>query len=310
MIAIDHGNRNIKTNNHVFPASYIESGYLPSIGGDTLTYKGKDYILVDKRMPQKNDKTKDESYFILTLFAIGKEFASATDSDYKGECIDIELLAGLPPLHCKELGARHKEYYKGQDEYIHFEFNKIPFSIHIKHVYIYPQAFAAAVTIHEKIKMSKIINIIDIGGYTVDLLQLTDFKPDMTLCTSLYSGVNLLFQQINEVSRSKGMKNIPDNVIEGILLDDMAIVFDASKERIKLVRENTARFVNELIPQISQAGMDLMENKTIFIGGGSSLLKSYIQKTNMVSKPLFIDNVCANVEGYQILYKNQKTKEV
>jgi len=300
IIAIDLGNRNIKTQNHVFSASYIESGHLPNMGGDVVTYKGKDYTLVDKRMPQQNDKTKDESYFILTLFAIGKEFATA--SYPKDEQIEIELLAGLPPLHCKELGARHREYYKGADERIDFEFNNVPFSVHIKDVSIYPQAFAAAVTIHDEVSMYKIINIVDVGGYTVDLLQLTDFKPDMTLCTSLYSGVNLLFQQINKMYRSKGMDDIPDNIIEGILLNDMSIILDTSKERIDLVRENTARFVKELLAKISQTGMNLVENRTVFVGGGSLLLKEYIKMSNAVSKPFFIDNVHANVEGYGILY--------
>ena len=112
VIAIDHGNRNIKTQNHVFPASYIESGHLPSMGNDTLTYNGKEYTLVDKRMPHKNDKTTDECYFILTLFAVGKELAYNIDYCPKEERIEVELLAGLPPLHCKEMGARHEAYYR------------------------------------------------------------------------------------------------------------------------------------------------------------------------------------------------------
>jgi len=89
------------------------------------------------------------------------------------------------------LGARHREYYKGADERIDFESNNVPFSISIKDVSIYPQAFAAAVTIHDEVSMYKIINIVYVGGYTVDLLQLTDFKPDMTLCTCLLMGLRV-----------------------------------------------------------------------------------------------------------------------
>ena len=73
VIAVDHGNRNIKTPGRVFASAYRESGYLPSIGADVLTYGGKEYTLVDQRMAQKNDKTCDDDYFILTLFAIGGE---------------------------------------------------------------------------------------------------------------------------------------------------------------------------------------------------------------------------------------------
>ena len=79
VISIDHGNRHIKTISHVFPASFVESSHLPSFDGCTIDYEGKQYTLADQRMPQKNDKTKDEYYFILTLFAIGKELASDMD---------------------------------------------------------------------------------------------------------------------------------------------------------------------------------------------------------------------------------------
>jgi len=57
---------------------------------------------------------------------------------------------------------------------------------------------------------------------------------------------------------------------------------------------------------LRRIGMDLEENRTIFIGGGSILLKSYIEMVDIVSKSLFIDNVHANVESYGILYDNQK----
>ena len=58
---------------------------------------------------------------------------------------------------------------------------------------MYPQAYAATFTIYEKVKDSYQVNIVDIGGFTVDCLQLTDFRPDMDFCDSIPYGVNLLF---------------------------------------------------------------------------------------------------------------------
>ena len=84
------------------------------------------------------------------------------------------------------------------------------------------------------------------------------------------------------------------------------IVHESSQERVALVRESATGFANELLAKISQTGMDLKESKTIFIGGGSALLKSNIEMTEVVSKPLFIENVFANVEGYKILHENKK----
>ena len=43
------------------------------------------------------DKTADERYFILTLFAVAFELAG---TDYrKDEIVDVQLAVGLPPAH-------------------------------------------------------------------------------------------------------------------------------------------------------------------------------------------------------------------
>ena len=46
IIALDHGNSRMKSEWQVFPSSYIESGYLPSISGDVLKYNDKVNALV------------------------------------------------------------------------------------------------------------------------------------------------------------------------------------------------------------------------------------------------------------------------
>ena len=105
IIAVDHGNSRIKTQNHVFPSSYRESGHLPTLGADVVNYMGKEYVLTNRRMPQKNDKTEDISYFILTLSAIGKEITGAANLSpgaLHGRPVEVVLLIGLPPLNCKE----------------------------------------------------------------------------------------------------------------------------------------------------------------------------------------------------------------
>jgi len=307
VINVDHGNRNVKTNNHAFPASFMESGHLPSMDADTLVFKGKEYVLVDRRMPQKTDKTVDEDYFILTLLAIGKEIMSDTDihsGTQSGELVDVVLLVGLPPLHCKEFSTKFSRYFK-RDKTISFSYNGLHIAINIVDVHVFPQAYSAAITILERIKDMHTVNIVDIGGYTVDLLQLTNMRPNMSLCTSLYFGANMLFQKINEQVRAKGANNIPDAVIEGILMEDKKVLHDSTHERITLVLSCAEAFVRDMLLEVSQTGIELTENRTVFVGGGSILLKVYIEKTGMVAKPLFVDNVHANAEGYLLLYQNR-----
>ena len=79
IVSIDHGNRLTKSELNVIPSAFMESDYLPSIGGDVLKYNGKVYTLVDQSLPVLNDKTEDERYFILSLFALGKELVQDAD---------------------------------------------------------------------------------------------------------------------------------------------------------------------------------------------------------------------------------------
>ena len=71
IISIDTGNRLMKSISHVFPSSYMESKYLPTISEDVLKYRGNTYALVDQNLPVLNDKTESERYFVLSLFAKG-----------------------------------------------------------------------------------------------------------------------------------------------------------------------------------------------------------------------------------------------
>ena len=73
LIAVDHGNKQIKTvHAPPFTSGLIQSD-TPGFGTDALAYRGKYYTLTDQRIPYRRDKTEDERFFILTLFAIAHE---------------------------------------------------------------------------------------------------------------------------------------------------------------------------------------------------------------------------------------------
>ena len=133
-ISIDHGNRLMKTIGQTFPSSFVESKYLPSIGGDVLSYEGKAYTLVDQCLPVLNDKTEDERYFILTLIAIGKELAadvalmrSLKPNDY----VKVKLLIGLPLQHYEAYRKKFEQYFIKRNGIIRFKLNGKSYSIRI-----------------------------------------------------------------------------------------------------------------------------------------------------------------------------------
>ena len=96
LIAIDHGNYAVKTENHSFVAGLAEHTVKPPLTDEILEYDGKYWTLSGKRLSYMKDKTNDERYFILTLIAIAKELETAgRNMPFE----QIQLAVGLPPEH-------------------------------------------------------------------------------------------------------------------------------------------------------------------------------------------------------------------
>ena len=97
LISIDHGNKQIKTIHHAPFTSGLVSSRTEPFNGETLQYQGIYYALSNQRIPYRRDKTDDDRFFVLTLFAIAYELQPAA-INYAG-IIRIQLAVGLPPAH-------------------------------------------------------------------------------------------------------------------------------------------------------------------------------------------------------------------
>ena len=160
-IAIDHGNKQIKLpGDRVFTSGLRESSTPPPFGEDVLKYKGKYYTISDKRIPFMRDKSVDDHFYILTLFAIAFEIEDM--GRLQSSIMPIQLLVGLPPTHYGAQYERFEQYFKrGIEE---FEFHEKTFRIDVTEVTAYPQAFAAAMPVYGQINTLSKMVVVDIGG--------------------------------------------------------------------------------------------------------------------------------------------------
>ena len=62
LISIDHGNKQIKTPNHIFTSGLYESSNRPAFGDEILYHKGKYYALSEDRIPYMRDKTTTDQF--------------------------------------------------------------------------------------------------------------------------------------------------------------------------------------------------------------------------------------------------------
>lgn len=72
LIPSDHGNKQIKTKHSIFTSGLTKSDSCPAFG-ETVLYDGSYYVLSNKRILHMWDKTADDHFFVLAMFAIAKE---------------------------------------------------------------------------------------------------------------------------------------------------------------------------------------------------------------------------------------------
>jgi len=294
LIAIDHGNFAIKTVNHSFVSGLSEHTVKPPMTDEILEYGGKYWTLSGRRLNYMRDKTQDERYFVLTLFAIAKEL------EEKGgyQLVErIQLAVGLPPEHYGVLKERFARYFK-RDNVIRFVYRDKPYSILIDRVLVFPQAYAAVVPQSSQVIHTLRIFVVDIGGYTTDVLLLKNGKPDLQFCRSLETGI---ITMNNEIIRKVGALHdmrIEDEHISAVLWGKETILPEDVKETI---RGATKLHAQDILNQLRELQVDLRSNPAIFIGGGSILLRPYLESSPLVAKASFVDSPNANAIGYEML---------
>ena len=298
LIAIDHGNHACKSVHFNFVSGLAQHSVRPPMADEVLEYNGEFWTLSGQRLPYRRDKTRDESFFILTLFAIAKElaFAGPLPSAEK-----IDLAVGLPPEHYGLLKDKFRDYFK-HNQSVQFIYNDKPITIMIRDVFVYPQAFAAIAPQKSQLKHHLRLFLVDIGGYTTDVLLLRQGKPDMQFCRSLETGV---ITMNNDIIRRVGALHdmqIEDEHISAVLAGKETILPEEVKDTI---RKSAEQHAINILNQLRELKVDLRSNPAVFIGGGSALFRDYLEKSPLVASATFVESVNANAIGYQAMAEGQ-----
>ena len=298
LIAIDHGNHACKSVHFNFVSGLAQHSVRPPMADEVLEYNGEFWTLSGQRLPYRRDKTRDESFFILTLFAIAKELAFAGPLPFAEK---IDLAVGLPPEHYGLLKDKFRDYFK-RNQSVQFIYNDKPITIMIRDVFVYPQAFAAIAPQKSQLKHHLRLFLVDIGGYTTDVLLLRQGKPDMQFCRSLETGV---ITMNNDIIRRVGALHdmqIEDEHISAVLAGKETILPEEVKDTI---RKSAEQHAINILNQLRELKVDLRSNPAVFIGGGSALFREYLEKSPLVASATFVESVNANAIGYQAMAEGQ-----
>lgn len=283
IFGIDHGNGNMKGENVCFPCGLVRYVSEPGrfMNEDILEYQGTYYTLSDTKMPFKADKTVDDDYFILTLYALAME-ARNKGITLTGK--DVVLGVGLPPADYGQQATSFKKYFLDHAKHgISFKMNGKSVNFYLKDVFVSPQNFAAVMCFKASLlKKYRTVNCIDIGDGTVDLLVIRNGKPDLSVRVSDRSGMAVLRSEIsNAIQQNYGI-HLDSSDVEQVLMQEETILdllvsalrYVDEDFQLRIVGNGTDKEIEELKTRIKNANL---LGKVEFCGfkQGKDLLEEY-----------------------------------
>lgn len=295
VIGVDTGNRCIKTKNTVFVAGIRSSIAPPVANRSVIQYGGKYWALTTERINYLRDKTETDDYFILTLFAIMQELEARGRHAKKDAPVPVRLGIGLPPAHIAALKDRFIKYFSRGT--VSFRYNNKPVAIRITEVSLFAQGYAAIYTLPKEIRKSPHAYIVDIGGYTTDVMSLEYGALDPKMCVSLDFGIIGLYSLVQTEIHSATGHMPSEDMIDELLAGNGNIRM--STEMRNIASEIAQDYTTKLFRKLSEMGVDLTLSQAICVGGGSARLRPFIEKYSLVSAPYIFDDIHANAVGYE-----------
>jgi len=299
IIGVDTGNRCMKTRNAIFVAGIKQFNVPPAVMQDVITFNGKYYMLSSERVAYLQDKTQTEEYFVMTLFAIMKELKARGIMPQKGNPVPIHLGIGLPPSHVVRLRDRFIEYFNR--EQVNFRFNDQVVSLKILDVRLLAQGYAAITSLPAEVRKCPHSYIVDIGGYTTDVMSLERGALDPRFCESLDYGVIQLYNQIQRQIHMRTGRKFGEEMIDEMLKGEDEFAFD--EQITGIAKQLQKNYTEEILRKLLEFDVDLTIHRGIFVGGGASRLRSCIEESAYVRNPYFVSDIHANAIGYENFVK-------
>ena len=314
ILGIDGGNYNTKTQTSCFTSGFSELAGNELRFEDMLEFNGRHFALSDNRIPVRDDKTHNEDFFLLTLFAIGKELTQhrMPSGDY-----NIVLATGLPPGHLsiKDLKRQTQDYYKRHADFI---YNSRRYKIDISRVVVCPQGYAAllAPTMTEEMELlaqendlsgeSRPIDILtkepyaillDIGGGTVEPIIMKYGIPQPDVHISLSEGIITAYNGISTEIKAKSGRDVSEHLISLVLNNKPVRINETDS---MFIHERIQRYADNLLLKLAELKLPFNNSYVLNMGGGAKIIKQCWQNSrHLFGKLDYVSDIRANASGYE-----------
>lgn len=289
VIGIDVGYGNTKTAHACFSSGVKKLPGKPPIATHVVETMDGFYAIGSGKSTIQKSKTDDELMRVLTMAGIAEELKRYNTTD-----ANIYLGVGVP---LTRFGAEKQpfiDYYNAHRRLV-FKYEDVQYSVNLLNIFVFPQGYAGVVS-HMK-EFNKSALVVDIGSWTVDILPISEMLPDQTRCKSLPLGTITCINEINEALRQTVGQEADETIIKDVMINGTA---DIPEEYLSVITEGLKSYTANLIDQIRALNFNSDLTQFIFIGGGATIIKNFLD-TDIIKNPLILDDININAKGYEDL---------
>lgn len=240
----------------------------------------------------QRDKTVNDNYYLLTLAAIAKEIHQR---GLPPEC-SVRIAAGLPLTSFGRDKPKFKDYLLRSNQPVNYKFEGVEYSITIEEVAIFPQGYAALMTETGLLQDEPSMLLMDLGGWTVDLMRIDNAIPAADTAHSLELGMIRCVDDIREQVRRETGLSLTDAQIENMLAGQPCTVSDTVRD---IVNKQGRKYTEHLLSATMEAGFDLHAIPAVLLGGGASVVSRHLSPKDGLCKTIFLLDDKVNAVGFE-----------
>ena len=119
--------------------------------------------------------------------------------------------------------------------------------------------------------------LLDIGGWTVDLMRIDNGRPIIDTCHSLEFGMIRCIDEVRERVRQNTGLSLTDAQIEQVLAGRPCSLDETV---CSLIREQGRLYTERLLSAVLEAGFDYHALPVVMMGGGASVVSRHIRPSD------------------------------
>lgn len=203
-----------------------------------------------------------------------------------------------PALSCRVWREKKsfREYLRPSSQPVSFKFEGIPYKVTIEDVKLFPQGYSALMIHPELLQNEPSVLLMDIGGWTVDLMRLDNNIPNAATCRSLELGMIRCIDEVKEQVRRDVGLSVTDAQVERVLAGKPCSMDEDARG---IIQKQGRLYTERLLSAAMEAGFDLKAIPVVMLGGGAAVVKRNVAPQDGLCRVFALLDDRVNAEGFE-----------